>query len=144
MGSWWTWGGHSTRQWWSLESCYMGDHWLSGKLTCSYRPVSLLNAVMILSKPRVPFLSIYSTQLWASKQRKYLFYIYFTNKKLKVDNLCPLWQTKWIFYMTPISHFHDNRTPISYDITVWPAIYPSFKLLWQLQWPFDTVLVNEK
>lgn len=76
---------------------------------------------------------------------KRLFYIHLANKKLQVDNLCPLWHTQWVVYMTPVSHFfHVNRTPTLCDVALGPTTNFVSQLLWQLGWPLDTVWVSEK
>lgn len=67
-----------------------------------------------------------------------LFYIHLTNKKLQVDKLCPLWHTKWVVYMTPVSHFfHVNRTPTLCDVAIGSTTYfcfPASLAAWVATW----------
>ena len=57
--------------------------------------ISMLSAEVVLSKPGVPFSSMfYSVHLGGTRERKNSFCIHLGNKKLEVDYLCPPWLTK--------------------------------------------------
>lgn len=97
----------------------------AGKKTSLCWHVSMLSAEMVLSKPGIPFSSMfYSIQPWGSRQRKDLLCIHLGNKELEVDNLCLPWPTKWAvsMYVRPISHFfHENITPSLCHEAMWPT-----------------------
>ena len=71
IGSRWIWGGHSPRQWRSLlRFSHRDNPWLPGKLTFLYRPLSLLSAVVVLSKSGLPFSSVFHrTHPWRQQAK---------------------------------------------------------------------------